>query len=696
MEQPPVQNEPKPQAMQFIGGDTAEGVVSSTNEKFELYRSDKRAHEVIWFITSAFTRGLQYVIWNDYLQKLEQKDAPPHRIRLTINRMLPKYKARQAKFLKNRFDPQVVAASTDPEDQMNAKATKQALDYILRKEHFERKYREALNWSNICGKAFMWFYWDENKPARIKDPQTGQAVQDIMGDVAIEVSSPFEVLVADQSISYIGKQPEIMRVRQVSLDDIYARYPNLKGQIQPEEATPEIFQYQRQMSTVTTKGTGMGLGNASSNDNAKKGETALVKEHFTAPCGKYPKGRYVVVIGTTLAKYVPELPYEFAYTQNNPYPCVEFPDNDLAGQFWPPTLLEQLIGVQKEYNLLRSKLAEQSRMMAHPKVMVPAQSQFPENAWTSEAGEVIRYLSAPGLPAPQVINFPNIAQDIWNALKLIKEEFDDITNLYPASQGAVGQASSGFQTNLLQEAADSIHAPDIRLHELAMEEACYKIRKLMQLGYDVPRLMSITSKNLLPNVIEFSQENIDESAEIVVWTGSALSNSPAVRTQQVLELWGSGLLSGNGDPERIRQTLKLINVNGIGELQETTARDEEAARLENEAVKNGNPLNRPMPWENHQIHWETHADFLKSPESKLLDPQLYSSLVEHLIFTERYINPNQAITTAMELGRQDLIPELQPPAPPQPPQPPQPGPPQPNGPASPNLPPPPQGNQPPM
>ena len=657
----------KPEQPQFISGDNAQTVVAEVNQKMELWRTDKRPYEIIWFITAAFTRGLQYAVWNDILQKIETKEAPAHRIRLTINRILPKFKARQAKFLKNRFDRQVVPASTDREDQLNAKATKLALDYVFRKEGMERKYREALNWSNICGKSFMWFYWDESKKARIKDPFTGQVVEDAQGDVCVDVSSPFEVLVPDHSISNIGKQPEIMRVRQMPLSDIYARYPKLKGQLQAEEASPEIFHYKQQIASINSRSTGLGLNSASSSEDKKKGETALVKELFTAPNGKYPQGRYVVVIGEHLARYVGTLPYEMHVNSSNPYPVVEFPDMDMAGQFWPPTLLEQLIGVQKEYNLLRSKLAEQVRLMAHPKVLVPVQAQFPEGAWTTEPGEVVRYLTAPGLPAPQVINFPNIAQDVWNALKLIKEEFDEMTNLYPASQGAVGQATSGFQTNLLQEAVDSIHAPDIRLHEMAMEEACYKMRKLMHFGYDVPRLLSVTSRNLLPDVIEFSQENIDENAEIVVWTGSALSNSPAVRTQQVLELWGSGLLSGQGDPEKIRQTLKLINMNGIGELQEATARDEQAARLENESTKNGQPIDRPVPWENHQIHWETHADFLKSPEAKMLGPELRDAMIEHLIFTERYINPNQAITTALELGRQDLVPMLQPPAPPQPP-----------------------------
>lgn len=650
--------------VQYLSGDTPETVVAETNQKMELWRIPKRSYEIIWFITASFVRGLQYVIWNDVLQKVEQKEAPSHRVRLTINRILPKFKARQAKFLKNKFEPQVVPASTDREDQLNAKATKLALDYLFRKVNMEKIYREVLNWSNICGKGFMGFYWDPNKPVRTKDPLTGEVVESAQGDVVVEAISPFEILVPDEGIVSLAKQPEMMRVRQMQLTDIYARYPELKGNIQAEEKSPEIFHYQRQIASITSRSTGLGLNSSSSIDEQRKEQTALVKEHFYAPCGKYPKGRYVVVIGDKLARYVPNLPYGME-TTSNPYPYVEFADMDIAGQFWPPTLLEQLIAVQKEYNLLRSKLAEQIRMQAHPKLMVPAQAQFPENAWSTEPGEVVRYLTAPGLPKPEIMSFPNISSDVWNALKLIKEEFDEITNLYPASQGAVGQATSGFQTNLLQEAVDSIHAPDIRLHEMAMEEVCYKIRRLMALGYDIPRLLNITSRNLLPNIIEFSNENIDENAEIVVWTGSALSSSPAVRTQQVLELWGSGLLSGNGDPERIRQTLKLINMNGIGELQEINARDEEAARLENESIKNNTPIQPPLPWENHQIHWETHADFLKSPEAKLLPPEQYNLLVEHLILTEKFINPAQAVTTALELGRQDLVPLLQPPMPPQ-------------------------------
>jgi hypothetical protein len=193
-----------------------------------------------------------------------------------------------------------------------------------------------------------------------------------------------------------------------------------------------------------------------------------------------------------------------------------------------------------------------------------------------------------------------------------------------------------------------------------MEEACYKIRKMMAMGYDIPRLLSISSRNSLPKIIEFSQNQIDEAAEIVIWTGSALSSSPTVRTQQVLELWNASLLGNPQDPEAVRQVRKAMNLQGLGSLDEQENRDEEAALLENEMIRQQQPIQKPFPWENHKVHWTVHTDFLKSPEAKRLDPKLFHHLVEHLILTGKYINPAQAAELAMEMGRPDLAEAIMP------------------------------------
>ena len=674
-----------------------QALVAEVNEKYVLWRNHRRPHEIQWFLNAAFVRGMHYVVWNDALQRLELKDAPTHRQRLVVNLVLPKYKARQAKFLKQRSVPLVIPASTDREDKMDARATQKALDYIFRKLEFEKKYKQTLNWANTAGKGFLWFYWDPKATARVAIRNSLDQVETVeapLGDVCIEVGSPFEVIPSDPGLASIGDQPEIMRIRKMDLADVKSRYPKESGNLQGESMIGEPFQYQQQIATLNAKGqAGLTFMSGTSEASASQSGKITLKELFTKPNANFPKGRYVVVAGDTLLRYQEELPYGFD-KYSNPYPCVEFPDMEMAGQFWPTTVVEQLIGPQKEYNLMRSKIAEQIRMMAHPKVVAPVQSQWPEGAWTAEAGEVVRVLAFPGLWEPKIVAPGNIAQDVWNAMNMTKEEFDLISNIYPASQGNQAGTNSGFQVNLLQEAVDSVHAPDIRAHELAIEEACYKIRSLMKDGYTEPRLLAVAGRNAQPEIFEFSQSNIDPFAEIVVRSGSGLSQSPAVRTQQVMELGNAGWLGDPNDPETKRRVLNQIDVGGISELQQRNRVDEDQASLENTEIKSGRNFPTPMPWDNHDIHYTEHTDMMKSPEFKEWEETSQQALVAHTILHVKFIDPNKAMQLAQELGMTEVLSYLQAQqaatAPPQPPA----GPPEGAPPQGGEGPPPPQGGQP--
>jgi hypothetical protein len=77
-------------------------LIDEINGKAVRWRRDRQPHEQQWFINAAFYRGQQYVQWSDKDQRLMTPPAPSHRVRLTVNRIFPKMRARIAKFLKNR------------------------------------------------------------------------------------------------------------------------------------------------------------------------------------------------------------------------------------------------------------------------------------------------------------------------------------------------------------------------------------------------------------------------------------------------------------------------------------------------------------------------------------------------------------------------------------------------------------------
>ncbi len=643
--------------------------IAIVDNAFTRGRTIRRPHEPQWFINHAFDRGNHYVVWAEG-RGLTVPPAPSHRVRLTVNLVGPTNRARASKFLRARPVPVVVPATNDIDDRQNARFSSKALDYQTRTQRLEQKYADAVRIAQLMGHGYWWFHWNPNKTAkvRIKDDTTGQSSVELIGgmgvegggDLEVEVDSPWSTLVGDAALHFIGDQPWIVRLKMRPLDEVRARFPEEGQYVSGEASHDDALRYEEQVATLNAQGVGgTGLSEARETrapetEEGKKTHV-LLKEYFEKPCPDYPEGRYLVVANGVLLKDQPSLPYGFS-DMANPYPCVDFPDIPKVGQYWATTICEQIIGPQKEYNLLRSKLAEQMRLMAHPKILVAKQHQLAPGAWTSEAGELVEYFAVPHLPPPTPWHPPNIAADTWKTLELLRKEISDIAHIYPESEGQVGSATSGFQTNLLQEAVDAIHQPDIDAHGRVLEEAYYKIRRMMKAGYSIDRLLTVSGKDMEPEAFEFGSDNIDDFADIVMIASSALPKLPSARTQMLLEFWKAGIYGAAEDPEARRKIIAQLEMGTADDLYSDARKDEQQARVENEKFQEQMPLPTPEFYENHDMHYRVHTDLLKQP--KEWDPQQKLLLIAHVILHVKFQNPMSAIQLALQYGMPDLVADL--------------------------------------
>ena len=658
-------------------------IVSEVNSKYARWRAERRPYESTWFVSAALMRGIASARWNPASNTLDGGlKTPAHRSRDQVNLILPKAKAKLSKFLKNRTIPVVDAASTDHEDILNAKATTKVFEYTWERLTIEEKQEEVLLNAMVTGKSFWWVFWNPNAIGQVREEQLigKPIIHDVpLGDVDIEVGSAFELLVSDPGIMRLKNQPEIMRIKSRPAKDVEKMHDLTPGTLTPEISENELFQYQRQIANLGAKASvGYGVTGAGKDGNGNPTHV-VVKELFTAPCAAYPKGRYVVVAGNKhLNKPKPEidettglpvegeetppyneLPFGFATTPS-PYPAVEFCDQVSPGQFWPTTMVEQMAGVQTQYSRLRNQLDEHGKLALHPWIFIPKQAAIHENAFSSEAGQKIPYNHQPGLPPPQqwIVRPDPISGDVYRMMDIIRNELDTITNIYPASLGG-GGATSGFDTNLLQEAADSVYSPDIRRNELALQEAAYKIRRLIKLGYDIPRLISITGRDKSPEVFEFSAEQIDEHASIRIDTGSGLPDMKHARLEAIMKLDERGMFGQPGDPTRNRKVMRMLNMGSMQEATDLLGADEDHARLENLSFTKGEMVEDPMPWEDHDVEYEIHTNLLKSAEIKSWPPEQRAALVRHVILHVKWKNPQSALQLALVFGLQDVAAEVQ-------------------------------------
>lgn len=632
-------------------------IVAEVRKNYSRMREQRKKHESRWFLAGAFLRGQQHVEYNEGLGQLVTDNVPSYRVRLDLNRIRPKVRARLAKFFKSNPRPVVLPASADLEDAQNARATEKVLKYHWDRLGLEEKYKDARLWATIGCKGYWWFYINPQSMGRlqIQNPMTGEMSVEpaAIGDVAVEVGSPFEVLVEDPAISRIGQQPRIQRVRMMKNEDILARYPDL-GKIDEKAAEGDKEnQFPDRIATLRKDGSGT--------NDIQRDRQSVVIEDFIAPCAKYPKGRYVVVVGDRLAKLEEELPFEMYDHASNPFPVVEFTDALTPGQYWGTTYVEQMIDVQRQYNYLFELIAENVRACARPKIVVYKQHNLAQGAWTTAAGEIVELTYVPGLPPPQIIQAQGIAGDVWNLLAYYDRLFDDITQVYPASEGAVAKSTSGFQTNLLQEATDSVHAPDVRDDELTLQEAAWKIRRLCRLWYDVPRLFSIMGQNSLPEAMEFSKRQIDEHAEVRIQIGSMLPELKAAKAQTALEYYKAGLFGDPGDPRVKRRALELVDMGGLEIAREDERRDIDEAERENQLMSRGEAV-RPAQFYQDQIaHIERHQNFMKTPSYQQLPVEIQQLIVGHVIGHYDWANPSMAMGLRQQYGI--MVPIATPPPP---------------------------------
>jgi hypothetical protein len=560
-------------------------------------------------------------------------------------------------------------ATTELQARLDARATTKALDYIWRKLQLERLYGQALRWSSITDHGYWWFSWDPSAIARLAVNGPGGEMQVAMapvGDVDVEAGSPWEVGVADPTISFIGEQPWITRTKRRGIPYCEARFGKAKAsKITPdgEESTGENAgdRYAQQLGRLAQSG-GAGsfaLSPASTNDGKSKGSPyVLVKEYFERPCAEYPKGRYVVIAGGVLLKAQDELPY-FSDLAANPYPCVDFLDFAQPGQYWGTTIAAQAVPIQREYNQLRTYINDHNRLMKHPKLLVYKQHNLAPGSWTANAGEVVVANWMPGLPPPTPWVPPPLNADVWRTLEQATAEIEDIFQIFPEAEGQVGKTTSGFQTNLVQEANDACHAPDIRGHEMAIEEAAYKIRRLMKLGYSPARLLTVMGKGLEPEVFEFHRDDIDEAAEIVVEAGSGLPQLKAARMQAVMEMWTAGLLGDPTDPAARQKALSMLEMGTNEDIYDSARKDEEFATLENKQLQDKGACAPPEFFHNHDIHYRVHTDALKNASASNWPMEAQAAIRRHIIEHVGYVNPAAAMEHALRYGFMDLAQKIQ-------------------------------------
>lgn len=641
---------------------------SDLNAKVELLKRGRSALEAQWKINLAFYKNKQYVRYNKNLRRLEglpteDGEMPRYRVRIVDNQITPNSHALLAKLTKTK--PVINATATSGKD-ADIKAAQLADDLLedwWKDFALDDKLAEALLWAIVTGNGWWKVTWDPNAGKSMRfllgpdgQPITDSSLEDLfraelgnegihpqekvvyMGDINVEVLSPFDIFV-DDSAKVFDEAKYVICTHWMTPDEIKEKWKiDVKADSVPtnhDAATPY----------------GVGTGGQASEPSVR-----AVYIGYFLPQANLPNGRYVVWTDEHIVEDQ-AWPYPF-----DKLPVVKFPGIRIPGQVYDMGDVELAIPIQKDLNKTLSQIVEYKNLTLKPRVWAPTGS-LTGIRLTSEPGAVYEY-NIIGEHKPEVEKLPSIPPYVFEHLAQLRKDLEAAFSIVDIAEGKPPpNVEAGIAIDLLQEMATDKIAPRVLLMERCLVRAGELMLSLAQTYYKEPRLLKAGGAS---KAKRFSQADIQGGIGISAETGSALPRTRAGRQARILDYVDRGVIR----PDQAYKYLDIADLEGLAAIFQA---DEDQAYREHEKLLAGQPLNmvaaqqaqmaiqqgeplgpnqepitdenvaqnyimqesmRPQPFENYQVHLDIHALFMKSPEFESLPVELKQAFLTHFQLTQ--------------------------------------------------------------
>ena len=641
---------------------------SWVNTEYIKCRNVRDPFERQWYLNLAFVAGKQYVAPIEIASmgfRLTTPKAPPHRVRLVINKIRTAVRTECSKLVTSKPIPTVVPATNESEDFSAATVGEQLLKTKFATAEFENKYRSWIWWGVVCGTSFMKSYWDANDldyeckelpewptfptgqpiPAELLeefglDDVVNRTPQPARGKICVDRVTPFHIYVPDLLSEDLEDQPYLIHVMTKAPLWVKNRFG----------FTPHC--------DVRASNTVLDAANLISKGSEQHLDSVLVKECWLKPNAHpdFPEGGVITVINDRVVQFSPKWPYpfpQFPFYKYNGIP---------TGGFYSDSIVVDLIPLQKEYNRKRSSAIEIQNTMGKPKLLYPKGSINPRMI-SSEPGQSIPY--TPGFEKPEVMPGAEVPVSFVNEITQLQQEMDDLSGQHEISRGQTqySSLSSGTAIAYLQEQDDAKLGYQVASIENATEALGSHYLTYASHYWSDNRLIRVAGKDNAFEALHWKKGMLQGNTDVKVQTGSALPFSKAARTALLTEMMQNGFIDPTTGLERldiggldavlaealvdkrqaVRENLKMCDIpesmleimltpqpgpNGEPPVEMLHPQTGQPVQFNGD----GTPF-QPQPpipvnsWDNHQEHIHWHNQFRKSQEFEML-PELNKQAFE--------------------------------------------------------------------
>jgi hypothetical protein len=355
---------------------------------------------------------------------------------------------------------------------------------------------------------------------------------------------------------------------------------------------------------------------------------------WEAPCSyggmekteQSPGGRWLVVTPDQVIRDGVR-PAHFPYTS----PLSTFEFVRIPGRPGGTTPQEALNPLQRMYNATYGQVREHVNLLTNPKALIDSQSGLKIGQFTNRPGQNYVVNMRPGVVPIQYVEAPQLGQDVYKLMSLIREEFRDLGFTNPGEQsGDLG--TSGEQLKEARFNTDRFLGPTMRRTAGEYGRMFETWRALYPLVWDMETAISYAGEDniartitVYPEMFKLGYVNVRPDVE------SMLPEGRGERQQQVYKMYLDGLFGLPGTPVALRKFWEMARFPHLGRAAKPGGIHGTTAEQENGKLLLGAPA-QTIPvfeWYDDEAHLAIHEQYMASPEFLKATPEIQREFVLH-------------------------------------------------------------------
>ena len=541
--------------------------------------------ERIWFRNILYYMGEQWFEWAKSKQEFRPVMPSPYTPTPVSNIVRDYVRSMKSLVLNKDFTITIWPNSNDQDDMEAASMGESFLRWLETDQdeiHLDEKEKEVI-WMILCGTSF-----DRTFPYMEADNWAFDAYGAPIntGDIVSQAISPFNVAV-DQHGDSLKKKRHVGLKSLKPKEWVEDTFKVLLNEGSHEGA---VINYERQLSSIVAnispwKGDGLQLGNDQSKDDD---DLVLFKEIEFRPTKAHPMGIYAAMVGDKMCFRHERLPIPMQEGGKWDYTLTDFHYHYIPGRYWSDPGVNDLISPQNTVNQIDQDLEINRKSVGRPLVTVPVDVNLSRVDKHGQAVFILKYdamLSggqkpevSHGVPLPaQVLEERNIhmmvSQDAAGDPKNV------LRGQAPSSQ------ASGIMVDILRDAAEQGHLPDIERFYRGLKRVKRKQLVLAQEVYTEERLIKIPDRGNRTKAIAFKGADLRNNTDVRLELSSGAASTRAGQTQMLLKLTETGFFSSQSDldPEYRADILRRLGLAGFKDKSNV---DMDRAQAENQRVGN--------------------------------------------------------------------------------------------------------------